>query len=210
MSERARGPQDSASPKPYGFWVLTAPARVPVEHLAVARGSVFTASDMRVHGREMSVHPERNTHREAADSKGDCVQALEVLEELNASGRRKLPNDVPVGFIPKRLERIVLADGRPDRRAWECALLLQVRTELRAGNLEVDYSKRFGPHPVRGGNDAERVIWQLAEGVVCVSCAPWLGVMGDAMIDAQEAGVERVESQLDQIGDDGRTRQQGI
>ena len=83
--------------------------------------------------------------RQDTETKGACLRALEVLEELNATGRRKLPQGVPMDFVPKRLEPIVVSGGRPDRRAWECALLLRVRDELRSGNVSVDHSKRFGP-----------------------------------------------------------------
>ena len=38
---------------------------------------------------------------------------------------------------------IVINHGEIDRRAWECALLLKLRDELKAGNLSVRYSKRF-------------------------------------------------------------------
>jgi hypothetical protein len=41
------------------------------------------------------------------------------------------------------LKPIVINHGEIDRRAWECALLLKLRDELKAGNLSVRYSKRF-------------------------------------------------------------------
>jgi hypothetical protein len=46
-----------------------------------------------------------------------CLRALQTLKELNATGRR--------------------INGEIDRRAWECALLLKLRHELKAGNLSV-------------------------------------------------------------------------
>jgi TnpA family transposase len=72
-----------------------------------------------------------------------CLRALQMLKELNATGRRKLPEDAPTDFLPQRLKPIVINHGEIDRRAWECALLLKVRDELKAGNLSVRYSKRF-------------------------------------------------------------------
>jgi len=36
-----------------------------------------------------------------------------------------------------------MSHGEIDRRAWECALLLKLRDELKAGNLSVRHSKRF-------------------------------------------------------------------
>jgi TnpA family transposase len=80
------------------------------------------------------------------DAEGEemgCVRALRTLKELNATGRRKLPGDAPTDFVPQRLRPIVDSGDDIDRRAWECALLLKLRDELKAGNLSVRYSKRF-------------------------------------------------------------------
>jgi len=68
---------------------------------------------------------------------------LQMLKEVNATGRRKLPDDAPTDFLPQRLKPIVINHGEIDRRAWECALLLKLRDELKAGNLSVRYPKRF-------------------------------------------------------------------
>ena len=66
-----------------------------------------------------------------------------MLKQLNADGRRKLPANAPTDFVSQRLKPIV-GDGEGiDRRAWECALLVKLRDELKAGNLSVRYSKRF-------------------------------------------------------------------
>lgn len=73
-----------------------------------------------------------------------CLEGLQLLKELNADQKRKLPEDAPTDFIPTRLLPLVLDEGRPDRRAWECALLLKLQEELRVGNLAVRHSKRFG------------------------------------------------------------------
>jgi TnpA family transposase len=80
------------------------------------------------------------------DAEGEetgCVRALRTLKELNATGRRKLPGDARTDFVPQRLRPIVDSGDDIDRRAWECALLLKLRDELKAGNLSVRYSKRF-------------------------------------------------------------------
>jgi hypothetical protein len=45
------------------------------------------------------------------------VDAIELLRELDATGRRGLPDTVPTGFVPARWRAHVTgADGRPDRR----------------------------------------------------------------------------------------------
>ena len=63
--------------------------------------------------------------------------ALQMLMELNATARRKLSVNAPTELLPQRFKPIVINHGEIDRRAWECALLLKLRDELKAGNLSV-------------------------------------------------------------------------
>ena len=81
---------------------------------------------------------------DAGDGDVPCLEALRVLKEMNADLKRKLPEDVPTDFIPKRLLPLVVTNGKPDRKAWECALLLKLQDDLRSGNLSVKHGKRFG------------------------------------------------------------------
>ena len=81
---------------------------------------------------------------DAGDGEVPCLEALRVLKEMNADLKRKLPEDAPTDFIPKRLLPLVVTDGKPDRKAWECALLLKLQDDLRSGNLSVKHGKRFG------------------------------------------------------------------
>jgi TnpA family transposase/predicted transcriptional regulator len=81
---------------------------------------------------------------DAGDGDVPCLEALRVLKEMNADSRRKLPDDAPTDFIPRRLLPLVVTDGKPDRKAWECALLLKLKDDLRSGNLSVKHGKRFG------------------------------------------------------------------
>jgi hypothetical protein len=37
-----------------------------------------------------------------------CLRALQMLNELNATGRRKLSVDAPTEFLPQRLKPIVI------------------------------------------------------------------------------------------------------
>ena len=73
-----------------------------------------------------------------------CLTALHMLKDMNAQNRRKLPEEASIDFVPERLRTLVGDDGRVNKRAWECALLVTVRDEIRSGNLAVQYSKRFG------------------------------------------------------------------
>ena len=81
---------------------------------------------------------------DAGDDEVPCLEAIRVLKEVNAGLKRKLPEDAPTDFIPKRLLPFVVNAGKPDRKAWECALLLKLQEDLRSGNLSVKHGKRFG------------------------------------------------------------------
>ena len=85
----------------------------------------------------LDFHPENN-------SDSSLIAAVVLLQEMNVSGKRKLPDDPPLSFIPKKLRALVTNNGEVSRRAWESALLTAVRDEIRAGNIYVDHSQRFG------------------------------------------------------------------
>lgn len=72
------------------------------------------------------------------------VDAVKLLRQLNEDNKRKLPDDVPLGFIPKKLRPLVEKNGEVSKRAWECALLTVIRDEIKAGNIYVQRSQRFG------------------------------------------------------------------
>ena len=72
------------------------------------------------------------------------VDATNLLKEMNESGKRKLPEEAPISFIPRKLRGLVLGEDTIDKHAWECALMTKVRDEIKSGNLTVKNSKRFG------------------------------------------------------------------
>ncbi len=74
----------------------------------------------------------------------DCLQALDVLKEINNSTKRKLPEDTPTEFVPKKLVPFVMNNGEINKQAWECSLLLKLQEEIKAGNVYIQDSKRFG------------------------------------------------------------------
>ena len=53
---------------------------------------------------------------DAGDGDVPCLEALRVLKEMNADLKRKLPEDAPTDFIPKRLLPLVVTDGKPTER----------------------------------------------------------------------------------------------
>lgn len=72
------------------------------------------------------------------------LEAVEILRDLNTTGHRTLPDDLPLAGIPKRLRPFVGTDGTRNRRAYECAVLTALRDEIKRGNVWIPGSKRFG------------------------------------------------------------------
>ena len=71
------------------------------------------------------------------------LDATDILKEMNQAGKRKLPPEASVAFVPDKLMPFVKNNGELDKRAWECVLLTVLRDEIKSGNLSVAYSKRF-------------------------------------------------------------------
>lgn len=76
---------------------------------------------------------------------GDSLlQGIETVKRLNSEGKQKLPENVSTDFVPPKYRPWLDDGGSVSRRAFECALLLVVRDEIKAGNLCISHSKRFG------------------------------------------------------------------
>jgi TnpA family transposase len=71
------------------------------------------------------------------------LEALGLLRELNASSRRLLPADPPLGFVRPRWRRFVLREGGVDRRYYELCTMEELRQRLRAGDVWVVGSRRY-------------------------------------------------------------------
>lgn len=77
-------------------------------------------------------------------SHASLLSAIATLKDLNESNKRKLPVDPPINFIPKKIRAMIKAPSGVERHGWECAVLTAIRDEVKAGNLSVNLSKRFG------------------------------------------------------------------
>lgn len=74
----------------------------------------------------------------------ELLDGVEVLRELNRTGRRKVPGDAPMSFVPKGWMPFVLsAEDKVSRRFWELALLWRLRDSLRSGDVWVADSRRY-------------------------------------------------------------------
>ena len=76
------------------------------------------------------------------------MQALTVLKQLNASGGRKVADDAPAGFAPRRYADYLTQARRSGdvtayRHYWELCVPLAVRDGLRSGDIYVPGSRRY-------------------------------------------------------------------
>ena len=78
----------------------------------------------------------------------ELMQALTILRQLNAVGGRKVPDDAPAGFVPRRYADYLsqaqrAGDVTAYRHYWELCVLLAVRDGLRSGDIYVPGSRRY-------------------------------------------------------------------
>ncbi len=79
----------------------------------------------------------------AAPAAAELLQALDLLRDLNASGKRTLPEHVPMGFVKPRWRPHVFASGGVDRHFYELCALAELRDRLRAGDIWVTGSRQY-------------------------------------------------------------------
>ncbi|NYH55362.1 TnpA family transposase [Nocardiopsis arvandica] len=78
----------------------------------------------------------------------DLLKGLEVLRELNETGKRKVPEDAPNSFVPSRWRNYLNQaahdkDSAAFRRYWELSAIVALRDGLRSGNVHVPASRRY-------------------------------------------------------------------
>jgi TnpA family transposase len=79
----------------------------------------------------------------AAPAATQLLRALDVLRDLNASGKRTVPPEAPIGFVKPRWRPHVFAAGGIDRRFYEICALAELRDRLRAGDIWVTGSRQY-------------------------------------------------------------------
>lgn len=71
------------------------------------------------------------------------LSALELVREMHAGTRRKLPSTAPTEFIPDPWRIYVIEANGFNRRYYELAALWILRQQLRSGDIYVTHSRRF-------------------------------------------------------------------
>ncbi len=72
------------------------------------------------------------------------LHAVELLRQMNAACRRKVPEDAPVDFVgPKWRPYVVDSAGAISRKYYELCVLWELRGSLRSGDVWLDGSRRY-------------------------------------------------------------------
>lgn len=130
----------------------------------------------------------------------ELLIAVAMLRELNATGRRKVFDEAPTGFVPTKW-RGYLDQARKSGRAtayrhyWELCVLLGLRDGLRSGDVFVPGSRRYAD-PAAYLLTGEQ--WEPQRGEFCrlVGRSADPGVALDAVIDELHTAVGELETVL--------------
>ena len=79
----------------------------------------------------------------ATPAASELLQALDLLRDLNASGKRTLSEDVPAGFVKPRWRSYVFSSSGVDRHFYEMCTLAELRDRLRSGDIWVTGSRQY-------------------------------------------------------------------
>jgi hypothetical protein len=72
------------------------------------------------------------------------LNAIALLRQLDRSGRRRVPDNAPIDFVPAKWRRYVFDNlDRIDRRYYELSALWELRAALRAGDVWLDHGRRY-------------------------------------------------------------------
>jgi TnpA family transposase len=71
------------------------------------------------------------------------LHAVEILKELNETGKRTVPAGAPIDFIQKNwLKYVFDEEGNIDRRYYEIAVINELKNSIRSGDISVAGSKK--------------------------------------------------------------------
>jgi len=85
---------------------------------------------------------------EASGAPSEVLEAVVLLQAMNADGRRHVPDDTPTGFVPARWQPYLDAataagDANRYKHYWELCVLFALRGGLRSGEIWVHDSRRY-------------------------------------------------------------------
>ncbi len=85
---------------------------------------------------------------QASVSPSEVLDAVVLLQKMNAENRRHVPGDAPVGFVPERWQPYLRAarsgnDENSYKHYWEICALFALQGALRSGEIWVQGSRRY-------------------------------------------------------------------
>jgi TnpA family transposase len=127
---------------------LTAAAREPDGRLPADRGHLELMEARFAHVRSFAPHVLAALAFSASVSPSEVLDAVRVLQAANADGRRHVPLDAPVGFVPARWQPYLRAtreagDDTQFKHYWELCVLFGLRGALHSGEVWVEGSRRY-------------------------------------------------------------------
>ena len=79
----------------------------------------------------------------AGKGSAKTIAGIEILRDLNRSGKRDLPANAPMPFRKEWRKIVVGDDGKINRRIWEIATIAHLRNKLRSGDVWVERSTGY-------------------------------------------------------------------
>ncbi len=74
----------------------------------------------------------------------DLIEAINIICNLDIQGKRKVPENVSIKFVPKRWsEYVINQEGKIVRKYYELCVLWELRIALRSGNIWLINSRRY-------------------------------------------------------------------
>ena len=79
----------------------------------------------------------------AAPPAEPLLEAVGVLKEMNAAGKRKVPENAPTSFVKPRWERHVFDEEGIDKRYYEMSAITELKNGLKSGDVWVPGSRKY-------------------------------------------------------------------
>lgn len=72
------------------------------------------------------------------------IEAIKIIRNLDIQGKRKVPENASLEFVPKRWsEYVINREGKIVRKYYELCVLWELRIALRSGNIWLKNSRRY-------------------------------------------------------------------